>query len=809
MPLMAVLTALEAISTDLLGLYAITATNKCVFYCGNFGVLLLHEAWTKGDHGKTALDILERMISVTMSRGAQTGGVVSFHQHGGRRTRVVNRKRSDLSKLVRRRLESDINFHSTNSIQFLGGHTRFATTSKATFDGTHPHQWTPSTMVRVYNFEALEFSEYKVGNYITHNGDFDFYTSNDKMFDLGTIQAFLETVLGPMPSTVDSCAIAGMVDLLRTKGSFGLSARYVVCFGLPTSRLDLAKNEQFPNFVHFEAIGRIFEQTLSETLRKKGHNASFDSQEMYMLSGRVEDKFREQFSELIKPLDSWIQDESDSGASLFRFCYLTIKAFQNNDLLSTTQTFLGNAEGSFGLCVTSSLDADRQICIAARGQSMSVAFYPDKGLVCYGSEQAAVKAGLSFPFPGKMEDRGVTTEMDEDALRLDLDDLNGEVCLLDWGRQKFKTSSVTAPNRFLPRYRLMNGKITVVMSQENDSVAKKDQQLYHRMTRLTRNQFIKPLPEIGKDPVYTDIKGIPQACQEIQDDWTAQKAKSSLNRLTAFNLAGCLRARMEAHAAGKVPARAVDILLTGCEVSLWLAEQFAADLQKAFPSLSIKAVSSNKLLGLFGQDLPVPALGFPNSAENLNPIDAIVIIVSHSGGTFAPLSCSNLMQSTTRNIFVVTSEWDTQVGKQLRKIDEEFEKGGDISSVLRNRIFTTEVGLRPAEPCSISVAATHQLLTNLFLYLSVVILNNTHFRKVSVTRSSWRKIHSDVLRERFAFDPDCQDHRPGLAGTGNVQFREYPCFISNRWHNWRKKPRSFVGGRRSTQSWRLVGGARA
>ncbi len=200
---MAVLTALEALLTDLLGVYATTTSSKCVFYCGNFGVLLLHDAWTKADQGKTALDILERMISVTMMRGAQTGGVVSFQKPGGKRTRVVNRKRSDLSKLLRRRLASDINFRTAKSIPFLGGHTRFATSSKATLDGTHPHQWTRSS-ARVYNFETVAFSDEIVSNYITHNGDFDFYTANNKTYDLGAVQSFLEKVLGPMPSTVDS-----------------------------------------------------------------------------------------------------------------------------------------------------------------------------------------------------------------------------------------------------------------------------------------------------------------------------------------------------------------------------------------------------------------------------------------------------------------------------------------------------------------------------------------------------------------------------------------------------------------------------
>ena len=36
---------------------------------------------------------------------------------------------------------------------------------------------------------------------------------------------------------------------------------------------------------------------------------------------------------------------------------------------------------------------------------------------------------------------------------------------------------------------------------------------------------------------------------------------------------------------------------------------------------------------------------------------------------------------------------------------------------MTSRIFTTEVGVRPAEPCSISVVATHQLLTNIFEHI--------------------------------------------------------------------------------------------
>lgn len=74
---------------------------------------------------------------------------------------------------------------------------------------------------------------------------------------------------------------------------------------------------------------------------------------------------------------------------------------------------------------------------------------------------------------------------------------------------------------------------------------------------------------------------------------------------------------------------------------------------------------------------------------------------------------------------MVTSEWDTQIGKQLRAMDAE-----DHDRALC-RTFSTEIGVRPAEPCSVSVAGTHQLLTSLLQYISVVILSDPTFLRVT------------------------------------------------------------------------------
>lgn len=370
---------------------------------------------------------------------------------------------------------------------------------------------------------------------------------------------------------------------------------------------------------------------------------------------------------------------------------------------------------------------------------MSIAFYPDKDLICFGSEQAAVKAGMTSTFHGTVRESRVESaafmdssqlsrhrEIDDWSYRLDLDDLGGEILLLDWGRQTYRTSPVSWPNHQLKENMLMYGRVSVILHQESKST-KSDPALFHRMTRLDRNPLVQPLKEISDDPILTDIQDIPFICKSIQDDWNSRQP-SSLNRLAAFNLSRCLRKRLEKHVNGTMSTMSVDILLTGCEVSLWVAEQFASDLQKAFPKLRVEAISSNKLLGLYGQEIAVPSLGFPYCPQTRSLNDSIVIIVSHSGGTFGPLACSNLLQSSTQNIFAVTSEMDTQIGKQLRLMDE---MAGTHEHLLNQRIFSTDVGIRPAEPCSVSVVATHQLLTNLFQYISAVILSDPQYRRVT------------------------------------------------------------------------------
>ena len=105
----------------------------------------------------------------TLNAGAQSGGVVTFEPESytrkseqsstppalrGVRSRVVNAKRTDLSKGVRHKVAKDncekltgnlrgwnksvynTNIGGGRLVRGFFGHTRFATSSKASFDGT-------------------------------------------------------------------------------------------------------------------------------------------------------------------------------------------------------------------------------------------------------------------------------------------------------------------------------------------------------------------------------------------------------------------------------------------------------------------------------------------------------------------------------------------------------------------------------------------------------------------------------------------------------------------------------------------------
>ena len=336
-----------------------------------------------------------------ISSGAQSGGVVTFEPNGssgsalpklkGIRSRVVNAKRTDLSKGVRRKIEKDncgffgkelrgskstvfnTSVEEGRLVRTFFGHTRFATTSKASFDGTHPHQWSPRKDFNIYPFQSKEAKHALplvpevagVENFITHNGDFEFYRfGNGKYYDTSEVQQFLIKALGvEMPASVDSAAVAGMIDLLRCQGSWALSLRYAICFA--TDSIDPAdKNAEYPTTQEYVEVGTVFEKALKDFVMnhqiKCAEDISSSSEKRSQLVDCVMGPYSAHFaSSKTGCLNNFVSSDEEAGSPA-RFISSVVDAFFDNDLLHTTRTFLENAKGSFGLSVSSTLDAHRQ-----------------------------------------------------------------------------------------------------------------------------------------------------------------------------------------------------------------------------------------------------------------------------------------------------------------------------------------------------------------------------------------------------------------------------------------------------------------
>lgn len=232
------------------------------------------------------------------------------------------------------------------------------------------------------------------------SGDFEFYNVGGKYYDCEAIQEWLvRTLHVPMPATVDSAAIAGMIDLLRVQGSFALSVRYAICFELGGDVGPADSSVRYPTIMQYEAIGKIFEKSLDKMVIEDG----IETLEQVSASVSQRSKLCEKVKEDLMPLlvgssnsnmasclEGFVTTDEECG-NFGQFVKATVDAFFDNDLLNTVRIFLKNAKGSFGLCVTTSLDAHRQVAMAAKGQTLCIAFYPRKGVICYGSEQAAVK----------------------------------------------------------------------------------------------------------------------------------------------------------------------------------------------------------------------------------------------------------------------------------------------------------------------------------------------------------------------------------------------------------------------------------
>jgi hypothetical protein len=118
---------------------------------------------------------------------------------------------------------------------------------------------------------------------------------------------------------------------------------------------------------------------------------------------------------------------------------------------------------------------------------------------------------------------------------LDLDDLGGEMVLIDWGHGP---SSYSAEIASYPTHSMMSGKVSLTIIQESGT---KHTDFKKRLVRLHQNPLIKPLPDAVEDAVAQDVADIPQVLSDIITSWDSG---TSINNISSWWLGRCISERL-------------------------------------------------------------------------------------------------------------------------------------------------------------------------------------------------------------------------------------------------------------------------
>ena len=214
----------------------------------------------------------------------------------------------------------------------------------------------------------------------------------------------------PLPSVVDSAALAGLLDLFRTKGLWLASLRYGYFLGAlrecEGGVLPLAKAGKLWSSKTLRKVSSLFESECAAFAKGtakteggdfesangagvfdgecNGHGESTgdgDTEEACAgrgLAAHMKARLLPALMDMTEGLG--LSDKISLGVSaesaVSRLIEKTIDGFLGNTLLVGAQQILAGAIGSFGLCFSHSLDASNEVVLAARGQTMSFAVYP-------------------------------------------------------------------------------------------------------------------------------------------------------------------------------------------------------------------------------------------------------------------------------------------------------------------------------------------------------------------------------------------------------------------------------------------------
>jgi hypothetical protein len=150
-----------------------------------------------------------------------------------------------------------------------------------------------------------------------------------------------------------------------------------------------------------------------------------------------------------------------------------------------------------------------------------------------------------------------------------------------------------------------------------------------------------------------------------------------------------------------VLSAATDLLIGGIEASLWIAEQWAADLRTIFPQLNVVTVSANKLLGL-GSSSAFKAF-FPGTdtvlPRRINE-NTCVLMISQSGQTFPTLHATRKLSRQVKDkMWLLTGCFGSKMEQAMVESYKEM-----VSNLLYHSISCCAV------PCCLyTLGVTHHL----------------------------------------------------------------------------------------------------
>ncbi|CAI5468363.1 unnamed protein product [Closterium sp. Yama58-4] len=693
---------------------------------------------------------------------------------------------------VRGGANSDGSDGSASSVHVFLGHTRFATSSVPSVGETHPHQWVPERRLPMWRVHpatgALTCALTNVGVYVTHNGDFEFWNLFGRDRTHSEMGPWLEVVLEwDQPAQCDSVMIAGLMDLLRTHALWLPSIR--LAFHQGEGEGEESSDEPALLGNSGDAQGRGHQEQQQGEAQQQGEGGELPECLAGLSAALLQVFVRQAVANFLDNDLFWAAKkflENAKGSfgmttACTADCDRVVLAARNQPLAlgfaPHARTVLFSSESHSLLTPLSPAPAPAAAARGAAGGGSSgrrIAYRVDldesEGEVMEVVMREGGQAGTRAGGQGSAHGTGGGSRGGAVAA-------NGEVAKGGLGENGLadRTGNGAGGQEQggqgegeeeqggcldLPELAFVGVKLYSIKHNKPVSTAQFRQR--KRLIPVTNNPFLaaddedtptddphaawgpaalcSAAPSPPRDLVEADLRAIPRVLEAIRADWEDPR---SLNRRTAAALVAMLQAKAEAavaagEAAGGMSRKEIDVLVTGVETSLWVGEQFAADLQNCFPQLRVVAVSANKVIGVMGNARgAISTAGFALSrlGAALPTRQAIVLALSQSGQTFPTLHATRILaKHCPGRVFVCTGMLDckmaTAVGLSLAAAASAAGGSGDGGAWCA-RVFHTHAGWRSAEPATVSAVACHATLTELLLHAARTLRSNADSAKLA------------------------------------------------------------------------------